>query len=424
MPTPTSLRVLKDVVVAVNHQADFSTPAATGSAQPWQVLSCEIDPGYEYIHPRGTDGSYRPKDTHTKVAQKPKATVEFLGTPKALPFAWEYTLGGQTLATQADGDVTKAGDTDAALSAFVLNGVRPGFNTSADFKLYAKYEGETPGAGSARVSLYSDAARTQLVAQGSGLYTATVALAAQNGSGLSGSIALASVTASNLAGIVLAVVSVRPQESGVLSRWFSLWRDHGPGAALERLTGCAVAKLTRTSEQLGAVRYKLELVAQDYHLDTAGGGTLTPGLAAADLQYQLHGTLTLHTDTGGANVAQNVLKLEFAVENDLEVIVANATEASAILKKGVKSYPLTFTQKLSDEAQVVLARGVADSYDAVTFVDAYAAKTATFVLPKVKDASPRFPSTKEEAWDEVEHRMIAVESTPAGTAPLAVTLVL
>jgi len=424
MPTPTAFRVNKDLVIAVAHQSAFGTPATTTTVQKWQVVSSEVEPGFEYIHPAGTTGSFRPKDTHTRVAKRPKATLEVLTSPRVLPFIWEYALAGQPLATLANGDLSESGEPAGVLSNWVLNGIRPGFNTDALNKIYGTLDDEVPGAGQARVSLYKDAARTQLIAQGSAANNNPITLAEQNSSGLSGTVDLGAPTASNN-GIELTILQVRPQESGVLSRFFTLWRDHGPGAGLERLQGCAIEKLMRSSDQAGVVRYKLDVVGADYLFDTGAGGTFVPGLVAADKEYQVHGTMTFNSDVDGGNVAQHVLKLDMGIENDLEVVLANAATASVIYKRGVKAYPITITQKLTAEAQVIAVRGLSDTYESIRIVDSFGARNATFIWDKVKSVEPAFPKTGEDGWDEIDHRFQGVEETAGSpAAPLTVTLAL
>lgn len=424
MPTPTAIRHGKDVVAAVAHQTAFGTPAGTTTVQKWQVESIELDPGFEYIHPRGTTGSYHPKDTHKKVAERPKATVEVLASPKVAPFIWEHTLHGKPKATLAGGEITEANDTGNALSAWVLNGVRPGFNTDASAKIYVTLDDETPGAGQARVSLYSDAAKLNLVAQGSAANNNTITLAEQNNSGLSGTVALAAPTASDT-DIELTIVKVLPQLQGTLDRYFTLWVDHGSGKLLQRISDCTIEKLTRVSEERGVVRYRLEVVGADYNADTAAGGTFSAGLAAADKEYYVHGTMTLNTDTDAGNVAQHARKLEITIENDIEVVLANASTASAIWKRGVKRYGLTFSQKLSDEAQVIAQRGVNDTFEAIKVVDVFGARNLTMQIDKAKIVEPGYADFAEDGVEDVEHELEFFEET-AGTpaAPLDVTIAL
>lgn len=425
MPTPNTLRINKDTVVAVAHQTAFATAGSSAAAQKWQATDVQIDPGYQYIHPRGTTGSMHPKDTHTKVAEKPKASVEVLGTPKVLPFLWEYATGGQPIATLANSDLSESGDTGNDLSAWSFTGVRPGFNTSSDWKLYVKLTDESPGAGQALVQVYSDSGRTALVASGSANNSSTVTLAEQNSSGLSGTVALATPSSSNLTGIVLTLTQVRPQWEAPLSRFFTLWRDHGSSKGIEKLTGCAIEKLTRMSEELGVVKYRIEILAREYDFDSGSGGTFTPALASGDLEYQVHGTTVLTSDVDSGAVAQHALKAEVEVENDLEQVVANDVVVSAILKKGTKRFGVKWTQKLSDESQVVTGRGISDSYESVRIRDAYATRYATLLFDKVKTVEPQFPKTGEDGWDEQEHVMEAVEETASNpTSPLTVTLML
>lgn len=423
----TDPRVAKDVVLAVNHQTAYGTAAATGTAQAWQVAAIEIDPGLEYLGGpgglRGTSGSYHPKDTNTVAAYRPKAKLTVLASPKVAPFAWEHVLHGQPTATQAASDISEAGDTGSVLSALTLTGIRPGFNTAAGGLLYGKLTDESPGAGQALVQVYSDSGRTALVASGSGNNGTTVTLAEQNSSGLSGTIAIGTVSASNLSSIIWTVATVRPALAGVLARYFTLWCDHGSGRALERIVDCTIEKLTRKSSEAGVVTYELEIVGSTYTPNVGSGGTFTPALVTADREYYAHGVLDLHSDVDSGNVDQHVLSLEMGVENDLEVILANATNATAIVKRGVKAYPIKWRQRLSSEAQVVLARGLNDTFEAVTITDTYGARAAVFTWDKVKSIEPKFPAFGEDGWADVEHNMMAVEEAGSSpTAPLAVAI--
>jgi len=83
------------------------------------------------------------------------------------------------------------------LSAWTFAGVDYGVNTDEDGFLYVTLTDENPGAGQALVSVYSDAARSALVAQGSAADGATATLDAQNSSGLTGTVLLGTVAATN-----------------------------------------------------------------------------------------------------------------------------------------------------------------------------------------------------------------------------------
>jgi len=424
---PTDFRAAKDVVVAVAHQTAYGSAGSTGSAQQWQVLSCEIDPGFEYLGGvgglRGTVGSYHPKDNNTKTAHRPKAKLTVLGSPKVAPFIWEYATHGQPTATLAGSDLSEAGDTGSDLSAWSFTGVRPGFNTSADWQLYVKLTDENPTAGSALVQVYSDSGRTALVASGSHANNGTVTLAEQNNSGLSGTVALAAPSANNLSSIVLTLTQVRPALSGVLTRFFTLWCDHGSGRALERVVDCAVEKVMRKSSQAGPVEYAIDLVGSTYTPGTGSGGTFTPALVAGDTEYYAHGTASYTSDTDSGNVAQHALEIEMGIENDLEVVLANSATATAIWKRGVKAYPITLKQKLTSEAQAILARGLSDTFETLAIVDAYSSRTATFTWDKAKSVEPAFPAFGADGWAEVTHKLMAVEESGSSpTVPLAIVL--
>lgn len=95
------------------------------------------------------------------------------------------------------------------LSAWTFAGVDYGVNTDEDGYLYVTLTDETPGAGQARVSVYSDSARTALVAQGDAADGNTATLTAQNSSGLTGTVLLGTVGATN-ADIELLVVRDLP----------------------------------------------------------------------------------------------------------------------------------------------------------------------------------------------------------------------
>ncbi len=84
------------------------------------------------------------------------------------------------------------------VSAWTFVGARRGDNCSEGGRLFIKLNDETPGAAQAQIQVYSDSARTALVAQGDAADGAAVTLAEQNNSGLSGTALLGTVAASNL----------------------------------------------------------------------------------------------------------------------------------------------------------------------------------------------------------------------------------
>ncbi len=83
------------------------------------------------------------------------------------------------------------------LSLWTFVGAERGNNTSEGGRLFVNLNDETPGAGQAQVQVYSDSAKTALVAQGDAADGATVTLAEQNNSGLTGTVLLGTVAASD-----------------------------------------------------------------------------------------------------------------------------------------------------------------------------------------------------------------------------------
>lgn len=419
----TTPRILKNAIVAFAFQTAYGTAAATTTVLRLQADESQLDPGFEYIEPRGTTGSHWPKDTITKSATRPKARFKLLASPKLAAFFLGLVLGGGNAASLAASDLTEAGDTGSDLSAWVLTGVRPGFNTSSDWKLYVKLTDESPGAGQALVQVYSDSARTALVASGSGANSTTVTLAEQNNSGLSGTVALATPAASNLASIVLTLVSVRPQVSASTGAYVTAWRDHGSGAGLERMIDCVVAKLTRASEEAGSVTYDIDLVGSTYLFDSGTGGTFTAGLATADKEYYLHGTAAWKSDVDSGNVTEHALRTTLEIENDIDVVLANSLTATAIYKRGVKMCRAQISQRLTSEAQAIVMRGLAMTYESIRLTDTYAGRDCDILADRALVREPKFSNTTGEAWGDVEHTFEIVEETATSpTAPLTIVV--
>ncbi len=83
------------------------------------------------------------------------------------------------------------------VSNWTFVGARRGDNCSEGGRLFIKLNDENPGANQAQIQVYSDIARTALVAQGDAADGATVTLAEQNASGLTGTALLGTVAATD-----------------------------------------------------------------------------------------------------------------------------------------------------------------------------------------------------------------------------------
>ena len=86
----------------------------------------------------------------------------------------------------------------AVVSKWTFAGVKRGVNTDEGGKLFVNLNDETPGAAQAQIQVYSDSAKTALIAQGDAADGATVTLAQQNNSGLTGTALLGTVAASDV----------------------------------------------------------------------------------------------------------------------------------------------------------------------------------------------------------------------------------
>jgi hypothetical protein len=425
MAVATGFRVGKDVAVAVAHQSAFgsaASPSGLPAKSKWQVESSMIDPGFSYEKPRGTTGSWRPKDDVVRTHYAPKATLTLISSPKVLPFIWEYALHGLSTSVQGSGDLAITGDPGAFLSALSLSGVRPGYNTDANAVIYGKVTHNNPGAGSSLVQLYSDSGRSILVAQGSGTNGTTIALTAQGGSLLTASVTLNATIGGDEAAIVITLSSVRPQEAGAVTRFFTLWRDHGPGAGLETLGDCVIEKLSRASEEKGLVKYTMEIVAATYAWDDTAGGTITPGLTAADKEYQLHAGMLLTADTAGTNAAQQVLKLDISIEHEIRVVIANASHPSALVKEMTKAYKIDWSERPTDQSQPVTERGISDTFEALLSSDSYASRVTSMTWARSKHLAAKFAKEADGEWDDMAASYEAFEDVSGNCLAVVIGL--
>lgn len=89
------------------------------------------------------------------------------------------------------------------LSLWTFSGAIRGVNCDEGGQLFVSLLDETPGAAQARVSVWSDSAKTAKVAEGDAADGATITLAEQNNSGLTGTVKLGTVAASDTDIIIL-----------------------------------------------------------------------------------------------------------------------------------------------------------------------------------------------------------------------------
>lgn len=409
----TSPRQVARTTVAVAHQTAWGSAAsAAGTVARAQCVEAEVSRGVARIDPQSTSGSEYPRDVVADSATRPSARIKFYaGSRPFLAAILEYALRGQPTATLANSDLTETGDDAGVLSAWVLTGVRPGFNTDTSFQLYVKLEDEVPGAGQARVSLYSDSARTALVAQGSAANGASCTLAEQNSSGLSGTVTLGTVSADNLTGCYLSILQVRPQRAGQIARYFTLWRDSG--SELEQISDCAVRRARFSSEAAGPLVVEVDAVGSTYSI---AASALSPSSPAAEREYYSH--LAAAVSYNGAE--ESALSCSHGIEHDVVQSVGCAASPTAIWSRGSRILPVEFAMRMSDESRSIRDDAVAGTWRAASASYAAGGKLLAFSWPRCLAASTDMPATRDRQW--ADHR-IALEARDDGTNdPVSITI--
>jgi hypothetical protein len=282
----------------------------------------------------------------------------------------------------------------------VLNGVHPGFNTDSAGRLFVKLTDENPAPGSALVQVYSDSARTALVASGSHANNGTVTLAEQNSSGLSGTVALGAPTASNLTSIILQITRVRPQRSAQPVRFFTMFVD--TGTELQTLSGCAIRSIQFESAGRDGLTARIEVWAGAYAI---GASVFDPSVSATEREGFWHGGVTVTYNS----VSESVLRTAFGVEHDLVLDDAQVTAPVGIWSRGTRVTPVEFTQRLSDESRTVRDDGAAGTWRALTIDYAYAAVGKDFIasFPRARVIDAELPPLVGAGWADHRHTLIA-----------------
>jgi len=98
---------------------------------------------------------------------------------KRLPF-YQTDKGTESTAT-----LEETGDVDGELDNWILSGVKPYVNTDANAKLYVTL---SDVAGTRKVEVFKDSAKTSKVAEGTKVGDGSLTLSAQNSSGISGTV--------------------------------------------------------------------------------------------------------------------------------------------------------------------------------------------------------------------------------------------
>ena len=344
----------------------------------------------------------------SEIGYRPVASLRFYAASRAaLAAILEHATHGQPTATQAAGDILETGETAGVLSALALTGVRPGFNTSADFKLYATLTDETPSANRARLSLYSDAARSALVAQGDAANGGSATLAEQNSSGLSGTVALGTAMATN-ASIIYTVVRVRPARAAAIARYVTLFRD--TGSELETLSDATVRALRFTSDAARRLVVEAEIAGCLYEIVST---VLTPSVAAIEKECLARAVVTHNANT------QSPLVLAHRIEHDVVQHHANAGAPVALWKKGSRAR-IDLDERLSAESRVLVNDGRAGTSRAVAISYTHGAKTLAFTYPACKVVAAELADLGEREYEP--HRLALEARDDASNNPVTIAL--
>lgn len=402
----TTPRTRGRTTIAIAHSTAFGTAAsAAGTIVRAQALEADVDRGTVYIDPQGTTGSEFDRDSHSETAQLPRARLKLYAGSRALLAALlEHATHGRPTATLAGSDLTESNEGAGVLGTWTFAGVRPGFNTDAAWKLYVTLTDETPGAGQARVSVYSDSGRSQLVAQGSAANGATATLAEQNSSGLSGTVALGTVTATD-SDIEITILRVRFARSATIDRYFTLFRD--TGAELEVLSGCTVQRLRLSSREADALMVEVDILAAAYA--SLAATTMTPALASGDKEYFAHA----HAEVTYNASEHSALALVHGIEHDVEQDLANAAAPTAIWKRGSRCLPIEITQRFAAESRGVVDDGIAGTWRQVTATYAYGSKELAFTYPRCKLTQPSLPGSRQDGYAD---HALTLEARDDGSA--------
>jgi hypothetical protein len=414
--TITTPRSMAGHVLRLQWQTSEGSTASTSGAIVLIADSCSIDRGSVRQHPGGTTGFATPIDTEFESGIRPTAKlVLHVGALQLAPFL-ESITGGQP--TVSNANITEANDDGNLVGTWALTGLRPGINTSSGWVLYVTVDADYGDGTTTRVALYSDSARTALVAAGTivdGSVPGTVTLTAQNNSGLSGSVALASVPVADDEDITLTVGSMSFVWADQWARFFTLWRD--TGAELEILTDCAVTNLKVLGEGGGGVlRADVEIAAKNH-----GWSATTFSPAAPPSVAFLPYLGTFYADQDDSQETVSPYAVEFEIARELANDMAGGAVPAKLVSKG-RSITGQHTFPHCAESQVILARALADGWDALECKFQSGTQYIDFVFDKVKFLKAMLPDTSPGELGDLALPWVAVQDTSApNTAPLAIT---
>ncbi|GIW60237.1 MAG: hypothetical protein KatS3mg087_1303 [Patescibacteria group bacterium] len=409
--TITNRRPKNKFGVAFAWQTNDTTPASISNARFFVASDVSSERGQIAIDPQGTHGSMFMKDTHREVAIRPRVSITIFGAREFLSFLLEAATFGQPSVSNAD--ITESGDTAGVLSNWSLTGVRVGYNTDNAAKLYVTLDADAPSAGQNTVSLYKDAARTQLVAQGIGGDNTTITLSEQNSSGLSGSVDIGAASADN-SNIELTLNKITYNFAALPTRKFTTFITDGTD--MYKYVGCVVNLLECSSEDESPLVCRVEIWALNEVNEPAAGTITIPAM-----NVYSHHDLIFTTDVAGTPTTQSPKSFVWTITNNLSDPLAGGATPAVIFNRSVD---LTLTCRLepSDEAEALLDKGRAGTYEQIRAQYTLGLKTFEVTWNKAKVINPTGRSFRGDDIGEIEISMICREVLDASSPAMIITL--
>ena len=214
----TKIRCGKKFRMAIGVQDVEGTPASSPIETLW-AGDGEVAWGREKEEIPGSYGRIaRPHYSVINASFAPTMTATIAITRKMLPVLLRSIYGKGVVSSY-----TETGDIDSELDTWVINGVVPYYNTDAARKLYADL---TDAAGTRKVEIYKDAAKSNKVAEGTLVGDGTLTFTERNNSGISGTV---DVTYSDgETDVVILVKQLKYQKmDNTYEKYLTLWYEDG-----------------------------------------------------------------------------------------------------------------------------------------------------------------------------------------------------
>lgn len=296
------------------------------------------------------------------------------------------------------------------LSVWALTGVRPGFNTEYTVAgvctIYGAIDTNV-------IKLYSDAARTALIASGA-CAAGSVTLTAQNDSGLSGTVTCGSATPDDDADITLTINTISVPFATEPAKYWTLFVLDGN--KIRTYTDCVLKSIRGATEQAGPLLLDVEWWAMAETREDIVAETFS---IPASTPYAHNGDLAFRRDVAGSPIVESPISLEWTFDRDLQSVVGPAAVPQVIYSR-LQQLSVRATFEPGDEADTIA--GLQDSFDEIDVKYTVGAKILALVFNKVKVVNPSNSSFSNDDVEQVSFEWLAMEETAAApTAAVTIT---